>query len=178
MLHYRELLQSLLSTGSLHSDTEEEQIFHHFNYYFIQILNFIKFLESNSFYRICSSNHIHNHVPHIHICTLKVTFSISATSQFFLCSLLYWHSALWMPSIYRSFLLSILKPKNMQDRQFASYLIPIILRTANKTHPSISKTDPSPNKAQLSFFPNNSMTPRSLWVYNASANRRNKCWLY
>lgn len=74
MLHYRELLQSLQSIGSLHSDTKEEPIFYHLNYQSIQILNFIKFLESNSFYRICSSNHIHNRVPHIHTCTLKVIF--------------------------------------------------------------------------------------------------------
>lgn len=132
MLHYRELLQSLQSIGSHHSDTKEEPIFYHLNYYSIQILYFIKFLESNCFYRIylqtiyiiVSFIYTHVHSKWFFPSYTQWFFSISATTQFFLCSLLYWHFALLMPRKHRAFLLSILKAKNLQDGQYISFLLP------------------------------------------------------
>lgn len=191
MLHYRELLQSLQSIGSHHSDTKEEPIFYHLNYYSIQILYFIKFLESNCFYRIylqtiyiiVSFIYIHVHSKWFFPSYTQWFFSISATTQFFLCSLLYWHFAHLMPRKNGIFTEHIKSKEPVGWAIYKLFTSPLspeqqkrhILLSAVKT----AKADTSPNtKAQLSFLPNNSLTPRSLWVCSASANRGNKCCLY
>lgn len=192
MLHYRELLQSLQSIGSHHSDTKEEPIFYHLNYYSIQILYLIKFLESNCFYRI-SLQTIYIIVSFIYIHVHSKWFFPSYTqSDFFhqcnqtvlplLITLLtfYPFNAQKKQGIFTEHI------KSKEPAGWAIYKLftSPLSSEQQKRHIFLSavktaKADTSPNtKAQLSFLPNNSLTPRSLWVCSAPANRGNKCCLY